>query len=102
MNTLIKQKPFLFMVLNAHKEQVVALLKTLSDDQVRLLTEVTINLLKGNMPVPVQQLKRYKSLLREIGHKRLKINKQKIARYASEWYRILSLVKPSLLKILAP
>ena len=104
MDLLNSQKHFLSLLLHTSRTQGTGLLKSLTDEQVRILTEITINLLEGNLPAPIQRLRRYKSILREISSstKSIKKNGRKIRNEAGRWFAILQLLKPSLVKVLSP
>ena len=67
MSKLLKKHASFFQLLSTttSKLQKKVLLDTITQDQLKALTEITINLLKGNIPVtPIykSKLKRYKKL----------------------------------------
>ena len=103
MDLLKEERHFLVLLVKTSKHQAVSLIKTLSDDQTRVLTEIVVNFLNDKLPGPVHRLKAYKEILREVGHytKRVKINKKLMAKYALKWYNIIRLLKPGLIKILS-
>ena len=80
MDLLTDQGPFLRLLTRTSKTQAIAVLKTLTDDQTKIMSEIAVKLLKGNLPAPIQRLKLYKTILREIGRspKNIKINGRKI------------------------
>ena len=94
---------FLSLLLGTSRKQALGLLKSVSDEQVKILSEILVNFLRGNLPASKESLKKYKSIIRQIGHnpKRLKFNKCLISGNAGKLYKILLLLKPSLMKIMS-
>ena len=83
------------------KLQRQALLDTITDDQLRALSEVTINLLQGILPITAAQkekLGKYKKLLRLIGDPSVSLKKKKISlrRQAKAVALLLTSVEPAL------
>jgi hypothetical protein len=69
---LDQQRPFLELYVRAGLKQRRALIQTLSDSQLRVLSEIVHNVLVGNVPLtPEQQkvLKKYRSVLYVVGDK---------------------------------
>ena len=91
------------LLMNTSKSQGVSLLKNITDDQVVVMTEIVVNFFNDNLPGPVDRLRPYKNILREVGHnpKRTRVNKRIIVKHALQWYNIVCLLKPGLSKILS-
>lgn len=68
---------FLQALAHAHPMQRRALLKTAKNDQIESLCEICLNILAGNIPVNVNKMKRYKSLLRGLARKTSNVQQKK-------------------------
>ena len=71
---LDQQRPFLQLYVTAGLKQRKALIQTLSDAQLRTLSEIVHNVLVGNVTLtPEQQnvLKKYRSVLYVVGDRRI-------------------------------
>ena len=69
MNDLLtSQRPFLTLLLNTSKKPALGLLKSVSDEQVKILSEILVNFLRGNLPASKESQRKYKSIIRQIGH----------------------------------
>ena len=67
-----KHKPFLDLLHSSEKNQQKALLKTASTEQIRILSEIVLNILAGNIPLSSKfksNLSRYKDRLRDLTDK---------------------------------
>lgn len=79
---LSDQRTFLELLVKASLKQQKALLQTLSDLQLKALSEFVHNLLKGNVPLSNEQkktLKKYRSMLYILGDKKRKPTEKKKA-----------------------
>ena len=69
---LDKHRSFLNLLLNGENSQKKALLKTASDEQIRMLSEIVLNILGGVIPVSAKlrhDLIPHKDKLRKLGDK---------------------------------
>ena len=79
---LKKHWSFIQLLVSTPKPQRLALLKTLTDEQLGVLCEIVLNTLQGHLSVPpqtIQTLKRYKTFLRSLTLKQLSKIKKKSA-----------------------
>ena len=73
MKRLWRQRPFLETVFHATPTQRRHLLQHANQDQINALSELVLNLLRRRIPLTpplMARLRRYKSLLREVGKRR--------------------------------
>ena len=79
---LTSQRPFLELFVKARLKQRKALLQTLTDQQLKAVSEIAHNVLIGNVPLTIEQqktVKKYKSLLYVIGDKRIsRVEKRRV------------------------
>ena len=69
-----KHRPFLELLQSAEKNQQQALLKTATNEQIRILSEIVLNILIGNIPLTQKtknNFSRYKDKLRELSDQTL-------------------------------
>lgn len=82
MSAKLKQHwSFVHLLITTNSTQRLALLKTISDDQLAVLCEVILNTLQGHLYVPattVKNLKRHKTLLRGLASHVIGRSKKKI------------------------
>ena len=103
MSKLVKyNSPFFRLLLTtSSKLQRKALIDTITKDQLRALTEITINLLQGILslsPVHKSKLRKHRKLIRLIGDKSisLKTKKKSLCRQTHVVTLLLQSVEPSL------
>jgi hypothetical protein len=102
-----KHSPFFKLLLTTtSKLQRKVLLDSITNDQLRALTEVTVNLLQGVLPVTPdhrQKLKKYRRLIRLIGDKKvsLKTKKKALCRQSGVIALMLKSIEPALNKVLS-
>lgn len=72
-----KHKHFLQLLRSTEKNQQKAILKTASEEQLKTLSEIILNLLAGNIPINFKtkrSLKKYKDNLRGVTEKKVAIS----------------------------
>ena len=77
---LTNERPFLELFVKAGLKQRKALLQTLTNQQLKAVSEIVHNVLIGNVPLTSDQqkaLKKYRSLLYIIGDKRINRSEKK-------------------------
>ena len=88
-----KSARFFGVLLDASDKQRLAILKTVSDSQLRSLLEAIYNVLKGNCPIgetTKRGLSRYKKVLRRLVSKEFSLNQKR--RLLIKHHRILPLI----------
>ena len=101
---LLNNKPFLELFLNTSRQQAVELLKTVTDEQLLLLSEIAKNLFK--LPLPNTAAKRNvehrKVLFQQLANKRVSKRKkrQAIIRHRMHILKTLYSLKPELLNMI--
>ena len=76
----VKDIKFLALLSTSNKKRRQALLETASKKELQKLTEIVYNLLQDNIPLTKaekKKLSRYKETLREVAHKRCKLQKRR-------------------------
>jgi hypothetical protein len=103
MSKLVKKHvSYLHLVhLTTSRLQRKALLDTITNDQLKVLIEVTVNLLRGVLPITTAQkskLKKYRKLIRLIGDQTvsLKTKKDALCRQGQAIAVLLKAVEPAL------
>ena len=92
---------FIQLLTSTTVQQKLALLKTLTDDQVLVLCEIVLNILQGQLYVPadtVRRLKKHKTFLRSLTSKAVSNRRKKdriIARHKLV-VQLIQIVKPLL------
>ena len=106
MSKLIKDNaPFLQLLLHiTSKAQRKSLLNSITNEQVKVLSEIAHNLLQGTIPFNTVQkvkLKKYKSFIRLLGNTSvaIKAKKQNISKKGSVIALLLLTAEPTLKKI---
>ena len=72
-----KHKPFLQLLRSAEKNQQKAILKSASEEQIKTLSEIILNLLAGHIPINLKNkrdLAKYKENLRDLADKQTAIS----------------------------
>ena len=75
-----KQRAFLQLLRSSEKNQQKAILKTASDEQIKTLSEIVLNLLAGHIPINIKlkrNLTKYKDNLRGLSDKSISISSLK-------------------------
>ena len=75
--TLKKHHNFLYILARSHPSQKKALIRTASNEQLKSLCEICLNVLGGNIPINLQKLKKYKKLLRALADKKFSVQRKK-------------------------
>lgn len=76
MKSVRKNYHLLKLLQSTTPSQRQALLKTITPSQLHSICEVCYNVLHGNVPVKVSKIKKYKSVIRKLGDKKVS-NKRK-------------------------
>ena len=77
---LQKNIPFIILVTSGDKKQTRAILSTVTDIQIRVLSEVAVNTLHGNIPLTIKSrdiLKKHKTLIKGLSSRTLSIRTKK-------------------------
>ena len=101
--TLKRVGTFLTLLLSTSKDQVKALLYTLTPEQASALCEIAYNLLHIPLPPQIRQtVNKRSSLLKKLGDKTIKLNKRidLIENHQRQFIHTLLLVKKDLLTLL--
>ncbi len=108
MSRLVKKHSAFFKLLltTTSKLQRKALVDSITNDQLRALTEITLNLLRGVIPIsPAHKhnLRKYKSVITLIGDKKicLKRKKTSLCRQSGVVVLLLKSIEPALNSVLS-
>lgn len=74
---IVKAKHFLGLLTNAEKNQQRVLLKTATDEQIKSLSEIVLNLLAGYIPISHKlrrDLSKHKDKIRGVADRKIKIS----------------------------
>ena len=98
---LQKHIPFIILVTSGDKKQTRAILNTVTDNQVRVLSEVAANTLFGNIPLTARSrdtLKKHKKLIKGLASRTLssKTKKKAILKHQKGLVVLLETVRPFL------
>ena len=100
---LSKHKSFLKLLLTTDKSQARALMETINKEQVEVLVEIFINLLKLDVPTNTKSLlKKRKRLISKLVNKRINVSTKlsAIRRHFRQVHNTLLSVKNKLLQLL--
>lgn len=76
-NNIKKNYHFLHMLVRSRTPQKRALLHTADNAQIKSMCEVCLNVLKGNIPVNIKKMKKYKYMLRKLASKTIPYESKK-------------------------
>lgn len=77
MKKLKQNYHFLNILSRSSPAQKKALLRTANKGQILSLCEICLNVLSGNVPVPVKKLRKYRNVLRRVAKKSTKLAHKK-------------------------
>ena len=77
MKKLKKNYHFLNILSRSSPGQKRSLLRTANKDQILSLCEICLNVLSGNIPSPVNKLRKYRNALRKVAKKTTKLSQKR-------------------------
>lgn len=90
---------FLQSLARSRPKQKKTILKVANNGQIKSICEVCLNVLKGNLPVNIKKLKKYKNIIRKLANKSISYGNKK-RMLMNQTGGFLPLIAPAILSAL--